>query len=46
LDAASLPVVTRELPDDIKDLVFAYLRIRSPELRRAAVRAVRAISQN
>lgn len=37
--------VRRELPNEVWDLVFAYLRIESPELRRAALRAVRAIAQ-
>ena len=34
-----------ELPMDVRDLVFAYLRISSPEVRRAALRAVRAMAQ-
>jgi hypothetical protein len=38
-------VTPPELPADVKDLIYAYLRIRSVELRSAALRAVRAIGQ-
>ena len=38
--------VPHEFPDDLKDLVYAYLRIHSAELKAAAVRAVRAIAQS
>lgn len=52
----SMPVLTAtgalagdlpgDLPDDLKDLVFCYLRISSPELRAAALRAVRAMAKS
>ncbi len=30
---------------DVQDLVFSYLRIRSPSLRRAAVSSIRALAE-
>lgn len=38
--------VPHDFPDDLKDIVYTYLRIDSAELKAAAVRAVRAIAQS
>jgi hypothetical protein len=34
-----------ELPQDVRDLVFAYMRIGAPGVRRAALRAVQAMAR-
>ena len=45
LNSPALVVARPELPQDVRDLVFAYMRISAPDVRRAALRAVRAMGQ-